>query len=119
MTVVLQVVLIVLCIGLLCLILHQISRSRVIFSDFNYWLIFIFSLLILAIFPGIATKIAQLIGVQTVVVAVFLAVIFFLILLTLSAFFRISILNRRFIQLTQKIAIMEEKIETDIKDTKK
>ncbi len=111
MTLTLQILLIVFCLGVLITIVKQISSSRVIFSDFNYWLIFILALLFLAIFPKTADFVARLLGIQTVVFAVFLVVTFLLILLALSAFFRISVLNRRFIQLTQKIALMEEELE--------
>lgn len=107
----LQILLIVFCLGVLITIVKQISDSRVIFSDFNYWLLFILALLFLAIFPRTADFVARLLGIQTVVFAVFLVVTFLLILLSLSAFFRISVLNRRFIQLTQKIALMEEELE--------
>lgn len=111
MTLTLQILLIVFCVGVLITIVKQISNSRVIFSDFNYWLLFILALLFFAIFPKTADFVARILGIQTVVFAVFLVVMFLLILLALSAFFRISVLNRRFIQLTQKIALMEEALE--------
>lgn len=108
MTIFLQVLLAVFCIVLLVLIVSQINRSRVIFNDFNYWLIFIVFLLFMAIFPRNAFLFAELLGVQTPVFGIFLIVVGLLILLSLSLAFRISVLNRRFIQLTQKIAIIEE-----------
>lgn len=111
MPLVLQLTLIIFCLGLLFLIIRQISSSRVVFSDFNYWILFIVLLLILAIFPQLADYFAKIFNIQTPVIAVFLAVIFLLILLLLSASFRISVLNRRFIQLTQKIALLEHDLE--------
>lgn len=107
MTLTLQVTLVTFCFVLLILIVRQIATSRVIFSDFNYWILFSILLIVMAIFPQIIIYIAQLIQIETPVVAVFLIVIFLLILLVLSASFRISVLNRRFIQLTQKIALLE------------
>ncbi|MGL4971676.1 MAG: DUF2304 family protein [Culicoidibacterales bacterium] len=108
MTLLLQVLLTIFCILLLALIISQINKSRVIFSDFNYWLIFVVFLLLMAIFPEVAYTLADVLGVKNPVIGVFLIVIGLLILLTLSLSFRISVLNRRFIQLTQKIAIIEE-----------
>ena len=81
MTLTLQILLILFCLGLLYVIVSQISRSRVIFSDFNYWIIFVVFLLLMAIFPKLVDYLAVLIGVQTPIFAVFLAVIFLLILL--------------------------------------
>ncbi|HAX72451.1 MAG TPA: DUF2304 domain-containing protein [Firmicutes bacterium] len=115
MTTILQIFLAVFCIVLLYLIVTQINKSRVIFSDFNYWLIFIIFLLSMAIFPELAYWLADLLGVQTPVIGIFLIVIGLLILLSLSLALRISVLNRRFIQLTQKIAIVEEETNNKIK----
>lgn len=114
MTPLLQIILVVFCVVLLFLIITQINKSRVIFSDFNYWLIFIVFLLLMAIFPQVAYWLAELLGVQTPVIGIFLIVIGLLILLSLSLTLRISVLNRRFIQLTQKIAIVEESINNKI-----
>lgn len=108
MTPVLQIFLVIFCLILLFLVVTQINKARVIFTDFNYWLIFIIFLLVMAIFPQIAYILTSALGVQTAAIGIFLIVIGLLILLTLSLSFRISVLNRRFIQLTQKIAIIEE-----------
>ncbi len=108
MTGILQMFLVVFCLILLYLIVTQINKARIIFTDFNYWLIFVVFLLIMAVFPQGAYWLADFLGVQTPVIGVFLIVIGMLILLSLSLAFRISVLNRRFIQLTQKIAIIEE-----------
>lgn len=116
MPIILQVILVIFCIVLLTVIVRQISKSRVIFSDFNYWIIFVLFLLIIALFPSLVEFIARVVGIQTPVVAVFLMVIFLLILLVLSSAFRISVLNRRTIQLTQKVALMEETLEKRLKE---
>jgi hypothetical protein len=111
MSTVLQVLLVVFCLGLLAIIVQQIKTSRVIFSDFNYWIVFTLLLILMALFPNVVTRIAMFMQIETPVFAVFLIVIFLLILLVLSASFRISVLNRRFIQLTQKIALLEHDLE--------
>lgn len=110
MPLILQITLVIFCLALLYLIVNQISKSRVIFSDFNYWIIFTVFLLLIALFPQLTNKFSAFIGIQTPVVAVFLVVVFLLILLVLSCAFRISVLNRRTIQLTQKVALMEEEL---------
>jgi len=117
MGIVLQVILIAFCLFLFGIIIQQITSSRVIFSDFNYWIVFTVVLTIMAIFPSSVVMIARLIQIETPVVAVFLIVIFLLILLVLSASFRISVLNRRFIQLSQKIALLEHDMQHEIEET--
>lgn len=116
MTLTLQILLVIFCIGLLTLIVRQISKSRVIFSDFNYWIIFVLFLLLIATFPSIVDVSAKLMGIQSPIYAVFLVVIFLLILLVLSCTFRISVLNRRTIQLTQKIALIEEEFRKKLSE---
>lgn len=111
---ILQITLVALCLALLFLIVKQIAGARVVFSDFNYWIVFIFILLIMALFPQGVSYLSQLLQIETNIVTVFLIVIFLLILLLLSASFRISLLNRRFIQLTQKIALLEHELESRV-----
>jgi len=114
MSPVLQVLLIVFCLILLAIIVHQITTSRVIFSDFNYWIVFNFVLILMALFPNAVMLVSSVMQIETPVVAAFLIVIFLLILLVLSASFRISVLNRRFIQLTQKIALLEHDLDRQV-----
>lgn len=111
MSLILQIILLLFCVGLLVTIIRQINRSRVLFSDFNYWIIFILCLIVLGAFPMMAENLATLIGIQNPVFGIFLFVIFLLILLVLSATFRISFLMRKFIQLSQKIALVESDLK--------
>ncbi|KOE69931.1 DUF2304 domain-containing protein [Aggregatibacter actinomycetemcomitans] len=107
MTATLQVLLVIFSVLLLILIIRDVSRSKIIFSDFSYWLLFSIFLILIAIFPKITEWLALLMGIKTVAFSVFLMVVTMLIMLTLSLSFRISILNRRFIQLTQNLALLE------------
>lgn len=111
MTSTLQFILLTLSFLILVSIIRAIIKSRVIFSDFSYWLIFIVFLIGLSLFENSAKFLANILGVQTPVIAVFLVIIGILTLLVLSLALRVSILNRRFIQLTQNIALnnMSEK----------
>ncbi|MGL5917493.1 MAG: DUF2304 family protein, partial [Culicoidibacterales bacterium] len=71
MTPILQIFLVVFCLILLYLIVTQINKARIIFTDFNYWLIFVVFLLLMAAFPQGAYWIAEVLGVQTPVIGVF------------------------------------------------
>ncbi|AHN72713.1 DUF2304 domain-containing protein [Aggregatibacter actinomycetemcomitans] len=122
MTATLQVLLVIFSVLLLILIIRDVSRSKIIFSDFSYWLLFSIFLILIAIFPKITEWLALLMGIKTVAFSVFLMVVTMLIMLTLSLSFRISILNRRFIQLTQNLALLEnenarrlDKLEKNLK----
>lgn len=112
MTLTLQIILILLSVILLLLVINNINKAKVIFSDFSYWLVFIVFLIILAFTKDSAIYLSSLLGVQTPVIAVFLVVIALLILLVLNLALRVSVLNRRFIQLTQNIALLNHKINT-------
>lgn len=122
MDIILQILLIIFSILLLILIIKDVSQSKIIFSDFSYWLLFSLFLILIAIFPSVAGWLALLMGVKTVAFSVFLMVVTMLIMLTLSLSFKVSILNRRFIQLTQNLALLEnengrrlEKLEKNLK----
>ncbi|QPB43159.1 DUF2304 family protein [Rodentibacter haemolyticus] len=110
MTLMLQITLIIFSFLLLFFVIRQVNRSRVIFSDFNYWLVFILFLLLLSLSEKSASVLASILSIQTPVVAVFLVVIALLILLVLGLAFKVSILNRKFIQLTQNIALINESL---------
>ena len=60
-------------------VLKKIRRSRMRTEDSIFWLFFALILVLLGIFPGIAMKISQWIGVQSAANLVFLVIIFLLI----------------------------------------
>lgn len=107
MTVLFQALLIIFGLLLFGFILIRIVKSKIIFTDFNYWLFFILFLIVLAVFPHLPYFIAHLIGVYSETNTVFFLVIAMLILLTLSLSFRVSQLNRKIIELTQRIAVFD------------
>ena len=76
------------------------------------WLLTSAVLLVLAVFPGVAIFIAELVGIQTPVNAVFLFAILlaFIIILTLTAI--VSHLNKRIWRLTQMQAILERRVRS-------
>ena len=77
-------------------------------EDSIFWLAFPAVLVILSVFPGIATWAAKMLGVQSPVNFIFLAVIFILIVKIFSLSLRISQLDTKIRTLTQEIAIREK-----------
>lgn len=75
---------------------------------FDFWMAFPAALVILSVFPGIATWAAKMLGVQSPVNFIFLAVIFILIVKIFSLSLRISQLDTKIRTLTQEIAIREK-----------
>lgn len=111
MTIQFQLMLIIISVLLLVVIIKNINKSRVIFSDFNYWVLFVVLLIAMSLFPKLIEGLAQFIGVMNVVNAVFLIVMFALILLVISLSFRLSQLKKDFIKLTQQVALIKNDIE--------
>lgn len=111
MTLQFQLLLIIVSIILLFVIIKNINKSRVIFSDFNYWIVFVGLLIFMALFPMLFEWGAQVVGIFNVVNAVFLIVMFALILLTISLAFRLSQLKKDFIKLTQQVALIKNDLE--------
>lgn len=119
MTLTLQILLIIFSILLLISIVRQVNHARVIFSDFSYWLLFSTFLILIALFPKLSYLLAHLMGIKTVAFSVFLMVVTMLIMLTLSLSFKVSVLNRRFIQLTQNLALLEQEQQKQLDELKK
>lgn len=115
MTLLFQSLLIFFGLLLLFFIVSKIVKSKIIFTDFNYWLFFIFFLVVLAAFPQIPQFISNFVGVYSETNMLFFIVIGTLILITLSLSFRVSQLQRKIIELTQRIAVTEHEIEIKTK----
>lgn len=111
MTLLFQSLLIIFGLLLFFFIVIRIVKSKIIFTDFNYWLFFIFFLIILALFPQLSKIFSDILGVHSETNTLFFIVIAILILIALNLSFRISQLNRKVIELTQKIAVTEHENE--------
>lgn len=66
---------------------RKIRKSQLQIEDSIFWMAFPAALVILSVFPGIATWAAKMLGVQSPVNFIFLAVIFILIVKIFSLFF--------------------------------
>lgn len=116
MTLLFQTLLIVFGLLLFFFIVVRIVKSKIIFTDFNYWLFFIAFLILLAAFPQLSKIISDVMGIHSETNTLFFIIIAILILLALNLSFRISQLNRKVIELTQKIAVTEH--ENEMKSVK-
>ena len=86
---------------------RKIRKSQLQIEDSIFWMAFPAALVLLSVFPGIAAWAAKILGVQSPVNFIFLAVIFILIVKVFSLSLRLSQLDAKIRTLTQEIAIRE------------
>jgi hypothetical protein len=104
--------LLVICAFFACyVIVKNVRKSRLIISDCIYWVLFSFAMIVLAIFPGIANYLAELLGIVSPINLVYLVIIGLLLLKTFKQSIRIS-------ELEIKIKNIIQAVTLD-KDTKK
>lgn len=111
MTTVFRVLLIVGILGYFVIIFDLLRKKSL---NLKYSLLWIFSgviMLIIAIFPVIMDAIADLLGIASVVNAVFLLALFCVIMIVMSLTSIVSKQNAKMIRLIQTIALLEKKIE--------
>ena len=87
---------------------RQIRKNKLLLSHTVFWTVFSIGLIILAIFPGIATWTANMIGIESPANFVYLMVIFLLILKEFSSTLKISVLENKLTELTEHIALAEK-----------
>lgn len=90
------------------IITRQIRRSKVRIDDAIVWIVFSFTLLVIAIFPNIPTFFARLFGFQATSNFVFLSVICILLMREFSNTLKISQLNARLNELIEEQALQEK-----------
>ena len=107
MTTSLRVILI--CISLLVVIyvLRRIRKAKLKIEYSLFWIVFSILLLVLSIFPGIATTFATLCGIQSAVNFIFLFMIFIVLLHSFYLTFKVSHLENMIQNLTQEIAVRD------------
>lgn len=108
MSIMLRTALIVISLLTLWYTARKIRKSQLQIEDSIFWMAFPAALVILSVFPGIATWAAKMLGVQSPINFIFLAVIFILIVKIFSLSLRISQLDTKIRTLTQEIAIREK-----------
>lgn len=92
-------------------ILQRIRQAKLQIDDCIFWFLFSGFLLLLSVFPQIASWAARILGLQAPINVVYLGIIFLLILKQFFMTLRISQLDSKLKILTQKVALNEEKIE--------
>ena len=92
-------------------IARKLKKSQVEGYDAIFWLIFSTVLILLSVFPGIAGVAARLMGIQSTENAVFLIIIFTLLMRSFLMSIRISQLNHKIRLLAEQTAILEKKLD--------
>lgn len=90
--------------------MHYLLKKKLNLKYTLIWLLSIFVLLILAIFPIIVEKVGNLVGIVSVTNAVFVFLIIFLVAIVFTLTAIVSHLNLRVSRLTQHQALLEERI---------
>ena len=109
MSIALRVLLIIVSVMNTLNILRRIRKSKLQIDYSIFWLVFSMILIVIAVFPQIVIKLAQIIGFQSPANMVFLLVIFALMFKSFQTTLEISQLQYKIEELTQKIALEEHK----------
>ena len=109
MSIALRVLLIIVSVMNTLNILRRIRKSKLQIDYSIFWLVFSMVLIVIAVFPQIVIKLAQIIGFQSPANMVFLLVIFALMFKSFQSTLEMSLLQYKIEQLTQKIALEEHK----------
>lgn len=105
MSLVLRIALIIAAICTVFFLLYSIKKSKMRIEDSLFWISFSLLVLLLSVFPGIASYCSYLLGFQAPVNFIFLFFIFILIVRDFFANRRISQLENRVKELAQQVAI--------------
>ncbi len=96
--------------------IRRIRHSKIQIEDSIFWFLFSGFLLVLSIFPQLASLAAKALGLQAPINVVYLSIIFLLIIKQFFMTLRISQLDSKLKIVTQKVALNEEKIERKSQD---
>lgn len=110
MRLVLQVFLIVCVLIFLAIIVHYLAKKKLNLRYSLVWLGTGLGMLVLAIFPQIATAVSGLVGIDTPVNTVFLFAGMFMLLIIFTLTIIVSHMNNQIYRLTQKQAILEKRV---------
>ncbi|WP_241147264.1 DUF2304 domain-containing protein [Olsenella sp. An285] len=93
------------------IVARQIRKNKMLVEDAIFWMVTAFVLVVLAVFPGIATSLAQLLGFMSPANFVYLVVIALLLWKAFTNSAEISRLKAKVTELAQEIALahMDEK----------
>lgn len=89
-------------------VILKIRRSEIKTADAVFWFVFVFCLLLLAIFPQIAFALSGVLGVESPANLVFLVIVAILLVKEFSASVEIAKLRDKVTYLVQEIALMDD-----------
>jgi len=107
MNILLRILLAIVSIIVLFFVLKKIRKSQVHIENTIFWILFMFGLVIVSIFPRIAIFFSNLIGIESPANFVFLCIIFLLLLKLFNLSLHLSKLQYQIQQLSQIIALEE------------
>jgi len=105
MNILLRIILSVVSVIVLFFVLKKIRKSQVHIENTIFWILFMFGLVIISIFPGIAVFFSNLIGIESPANFIFLCIIFLLLLKLFNLSLQLSKLQYQIQQLSQIIAL--------------
>ena len=105
MNIIFRILLLCISTGTLCYVFKKIRSAQVQISSTVFWILFMFVLVIVSIFPGILINVAYRIGVESPANFVFLSIIFVLLLKVFSLSLHVSKLQHQIQQLTQTVVL--------------
>lgn len=91
--------------------IHQIRKSQMKIDNAIFWFVFVFIIIVLSIFPELAMILARLLGIESPVNLIYLAMIFLLLAKVFSQSVKISQMEYRIGILVQEAAITRKKLE--------
>lgn len=97
-------------------VLRRVRQARVQIEDTIYWLALSAVLLLVALFPGIAYWVSDLLGFVSPINCVYLIVIFLLLARQFMLSIRVSQLDSRLRVLTERVALNQQKQEDRDRD---
>ena len=109
MSLALRIVLVVCAVWLLAFVLFNIRKSKLRIEDSLFWFILSAVVLVIAVFPGIASTCSRLLNIQAPVNFVFLAFIAVLLVKCFTMSIRISQLQTKLSELAQKAAVSQNR----------
>lgn len=111
MSSILGIIVVALSLLFLVVVVVNVARGRLLLRYSLLWIILAMLSLIVAVFPGIADALAQFLSFGETVNFVFFVVIFFLLLSYFSLTIVLSRSANKNVQLVQKIALLEKKLD--------
>lgn len=114
MTLLLRIALICASLILFCIVSSKIKKGKIRISDSVFWVLFALLLVCFALFPQVARFGAFVFGFRATSNFVFCAVIGILLIKVFHNSINLSLLNHKTEQLTQEIALLKDKLKTQL-----